>query len=122
MLKFAPLLLGWLWGSTHLQLTEAGAVLVPRRLALQIDGEPSPHCEFSRAGIHGNGRKKEEPVRLSHNDDHLPFAGGPEDGDEETELLWFFFFLLPFFNVLFYYLFVPLSIRWPVLNAAVVVF
>lgn len=40
--------------TTHLQLTEAGAVLAAGRFALQINRKPSPHCEFSRAGIHNN--------------------------------------------------------------------
>lgn len=31
-------------------------------------------------------------MRLSHNDDHLPFAGGPDGRDEETKLLCCFFF------------------------------
>ena len=60
---------------THLQLTEAGVVLAPRRLVLQVDGEPSPHGEFSRAGIHGNGQDLLLPVHLSHSDGHLPAAG-----------------------------------------------
>lgn len=47
----------WQRDVTDLQLTEAGAALVPCRLVLQVDREPSAHREFARAGIHGNGRR-----------------------------------------------------------------
>lgn len=53
-----------------LELTEACVVLVPRCFILQVDGEPSPYCEFTSARIHGDGQP--HGVSLSHNGEHDP--------------------------------------------------
>lgn len=44
----------WSAKATHLHLAEPSGVFVSCRLVLQVNRKPSPHREFSRAGIHGN--------------------------------------------------------------------
>lgn len=68
----------WSAKATHLHLAEPSGVFVSCRLVLQVNRKPSPHREFSRAGIHGNEQISLSPppfVHLSHNDNHVPCRG-----------------------------------------------